>query len=250
MDLGIAGRVAFVTGASKGLGFGIARALSDEGARVAISSRSRERVDAAAASIAARGFVHDSGAVDDTGELVDAVEAALGPVDILVTNTGGPPAGRDALNFTREQWEAAYRHLVTAPLALVERVVPGMRERGWGRIVNVSSTAAREPIPTLMLSNAHRAGTLAAFKTLARQLAADGITMNTLLTGRIATDRLIDLAGGSREAAEAAASDEVPARRLGTVEEYAAGAAFLCSEPASYITGAALPIDGGLLASL
>lgn len=249
MDLGIAGRVALVTGASKGLGFGIARALGDEGVRVAITSRSRERVDAAAASIGARGFVHDSGAVDDTDDLVDAVEAALGPIDILVTNTGGPPAGRDALSFTREQWEAAYRDLVTAPLALVERVVPGMRDREWGRIVNVSSTAAREPIPTLMLSNAHRAGTLAAFKTLARQVAAHGITMNTLLTGRIATDRLIGLAG-SREAAEAAASEEVPAGRLGTVEEYAAAAAFLCSEPASYITGAALPIDGGLLAGV
>jgi 3-oxoacyl-[acyl-carrier protein] reductase len=101
-----------------------------------------------------------------------------------------------------------------------------------------------------MLSNAHRAGTLAAFKTLARQLAAHGITMNSLLTGRIATDRLIELAGGSREVAEAAASAEVPARRLGTVEEYAAAAAFLCSARASYITGAALPIDGGLMASV
>lgn len=250
MDLGIAGRVALVTGASKGLGFGIARALGDEGVRVAISSRSRERVEAAAASMGARGFVHDSGAVEDTDALVGAVEAALGPVDILIANTGGPPAGRDALGFTREQWETAYRHLVTAPVALVERVVPGMRERGWGRIVNVSSTAAREPIPTLMLSNAHRAATLAAFKTLARQLAADGITLNTLLTGRIATDRLIELAGGSRAAAEAAASEEVPARRLGAVEEYAAAAAFLCSEPASYITGAALPIDGGLMAGV
>ena len=217
---------------------------------MAISSRSRERVDAAAASIGARGFVHDSGAVDNTADLVDAVEGALGPIDILVTNTGGPPAGRDALSFTSEQWETAYRHLVTAPLALVKRVAPGMRGRGWGRIVNVSSTAAREPIPTLMLSNAHRAGTLAAFKTLARQLAAHGITMNSLLTGRIATDRLIELAGGSREVAEAAASAEVPARRLGTVEEYAAAAAFLCSERASYITGAALPIDGGLMASV
>jgi 3-oxoacyl-[acyl-carrier protein] reductase len=134
-------------------------------------------------------------------------------------------------------------------VALVERVLPGMRERGWGRILNVSSTSVREPIDGLMLSNAHRTATLGAFKTISRQVAADGVTLNTLLTGRIATDRILDMAG-SREAAEAAARDQVAAGRLGTVEEYAAVAAFLCSEPASYVTGAALPVDGGLLRSL
>jgi 3-oxoacyl-[acyl-carrier protein] reductase len=128
-------------------------------------------------------------------------------------------------------------------------VIPGMRERGWGRIVNVSSTTVREPIDGLMLSNAHRTATLGAFKTISRQVAADGVTLNTLLTGRIATDRILDMAG-SREAAEQAARDQVPAGRLGTVEEYAAVAVFLCSEPASYVTGSALPVDGGLLGSL
>lgn len=250
MDLGIEGRVALVTGASKGLGFGIARALADEGARVAVSSRSRERVETAAASIGVAAFVHDSSDVDATGDLVDEVAAELGPVEILITNTGGPPAGSDALGFTREQWDAAYRDLVTAPIALIERVVPGMRERGWGRIVNVSSMSAREPIAVLMLSNTHRAAALAAFKTLAHQLAGDGITLNTLLTGRFATDRLIGLAGGSREAAEITAAREVPARRLGNVEEYAAAAAFLCSHAASYTTGAAPPVDGGLMGSV
>lgn len=250
MDLGIEDKVALVTGASKGLGLGIARALADEGVRVALSSRSRDRAGASAAQIGASAFVHDSRDVDATGDLVDAVQQSLGPIEILVTNTGGPPAAADALGFSLEQWEAAYRDLVSAPIALVERVVPGMRERGWGRIVNVSSTSAREPIAALMLSNAHRAATLAAFRTLARQVAGEGITMNTLLTGRIATDRIIELAGGSRDAAEAGAAEEVPAGRLGTVEEYGAAAAFRCSAAASYITGAALPVDGGLMRSV
>jgi 3-oxoacyl-[acyl-carrier protein] reductase len=250
MDLDIGGRVALVTGASKGLGFGIARALAAEGVRVAISSRSRERVDAAAESIGACGFVHDGTDVDAGGGLVEAVANELGPVDILVTSTGGPPAGVDALAFGSDQWVDAYRSLVATPMALIRAVVPGMREREWGRIVNVSSSSAKEPIPTLMLSNAHRSAALAAFKTLARQLAGDGITLNTLLTGRIATDRLIGMAGGSREAAEGAAREEVPAGRLGTVDEYAAAAAFLCSAQASYITGAALPVDGGLMRSV
>jgi 3-oxoacyl-[acyl-carrier protein] reductase len=249
MDLGLEDRTALVTGASKGIGLGIARALAAEGARVAVSSRSEERIRAAADEFGARAFVHDSADLDGASPLVDRVEAELGALDVLVTNTGGPPAGPDALGFGREQWQAAYRDLVLAPMALIERAVPGMRERRFGRILNVSSSAVREPIPGLMLSNAHRSGLLAAFKTLARQLAGDGITVNSILPGRIATERSIDLAG-SREAAEAAARADVPAGRLGTVEEIAAAAAFLCSEPASYVTGVALLVDGGLTRSI
>ena len=249
MEFGLKGRTALVTGASKGLGHGIARALCAEGANVAVSSRSRERIDSAAQSLGARGYVHDSADLDSTAELVDAVEADLGPLDIVVANTGGPPAGTDPLGFTREQWEAAYRSLVLAPMALVERVLPGMRERGFGRIVAVSSSAVREPIPVLMLSNAHRGGLLAAFKTLARDVAADGVTVNSVLPGRIATDRLVQTAG-SREAAERRAREEIPAGRLGRVEELAAVAAFLCSEPAGYVTGAAVLVDGGLTRSV
>ncbi|MDX6659977.1 MAG: 3-oxoacyl-[acyl-carrier protein] reductase, partial [Solirubrobacteraceae bacterium] len=154
------------------------------------------------------------------------------------------------LSFTREQWETAYRSLVLSPMELIERAVPGMRERGWGRVVNVSSYAVREPIPYLMLSNAHRSATLAAFRTLARQLAGDGITLNTVLAGMIATDRLIELGGGSRDAVEENAREQVPAGRLGRVEEFAAAATFLCSDAASYVTGAALAVDGGLLRSV
>ena len=245
MDLGLDGRAALVTGASKGLGLGIARALAAEGARVAVSSRSRERIDAAAAAIGASGYVHDSREVDAAEGLIDAVEADLGPLDVLVVNTGGPPAGADPLGFSREQWEEAYRSLVLGPMALVERVLPGMRERGFGRIVAVSSSAVREPTPVLMLSNAHRGGLLGAFKTLAREVAGDGVTLNSVLPGRIATDRIVETAG-SRAEAERWAREQIPAGRLGTVEEFAAVAAFLCSEPAGYVTGAAVLVDGGL----
>jgi 3-oxoacyl-[acyl-carrier protein] reductase len=249
VDLGISARVALVTGASKGLGLGIAGALAAEGAQVAIASRSRERIEAAAAGIGARPFVHDMEEADAAAGLIRSVGDELGPVEILVTNTGGPPANPDALGFSAQEWEAAYRSLIRGPMALIEAALPGMRERGWGRIVNVSSSAVREPIPALMLSNAHRSAMLAALKTLARQVAGDGVTLNSLLPGRIATDRLVDLAG-SPEAAEAAAAEQVPAGRLGRVEEFAAAAAFLCSERAAYITGVALLVDGGLTQSV
>ena len=245
VDLGLEGKVALVGGASKGIGFGIAQALAEEGARVAVSSRSRERIDAAAAEIGATGFVFDASDLDAAPELIESVEQELGQIDILVTNTGGPPGGPDPLGFTREQWEDAYRELVLGPMALVERVVPGMRERGFGRIVNVSSTSVREPIPVLMLSNSHRPGLLAAFKTLARAVAADGVTVNSILPGRIGTDRLIETFG-SREAVEREAEERIPARRLGTVEDIGAAAAFLCSERAGYVTGTAMLVDGGL----
>jgi 3-oxoacyl-[acyl-carrier protein] reductase len=248
MDLGLDGKVALVTGASQGMGYGIAKELAAEGARVAMSSRTSEKIEAAAGEIGARPYVHDTLDVDAAPALVEAVERDLGPIDILVTNTGGPPGG-DPLEITREQWEAAHRELVVAAIELIELVVPGMQERGFGRIVSISSSAAREPIPTLILSNTHRAGLLGAFKTLAKRLAGDGITLNTILPGRIATDRISHL-HGSIEKAQEVAREEVPAGRLGTAEEIAAAAAFLCSERASYITGVALLVDGGLTRGL
>jgi len=192
--------------------------------------------------------VHDTLDLDAAPALVDRVEQELGPVEVLVNNTGGPPGG-DPLEFTREQWESAHRELVIAPMELIRRVVPGMREGGFGRILSVSSSAAREPIPTLMLSNSHRPGLLGGFRTLARQLAADGVTFNTILPGRIATDRIMHLYG-SLDEAQAVAREEVPAARLGTAEEIAAAAAFLCSARASYITGVWLLVDGGLTRSI
>jgi 3-oxoacyl-[acyl-carrier protein] reductase len=249
MDLGLSGRVALVTGASKGIGRGIAEALVAEGARVAIASRSPERIQAAAEEIGARGYAFDAGDPDAIPGLIERVEADLGPIDIYVANTGGPPAGANPLGFTREQWEAAHRTLVLSPMAFLERLLPGMRERGFGRVVAVGSWAVLEPIDNLQLSNAHRPGLVAAFKVLARQVARDGVTINTVYPGQIGTDRMIDTAG-SREAAEARAREIVPAGRLGTVEELAAAAVFLCSTQASYITGTTLLVDGGLTRSV
>jgi len=249
MELGLARRVALVTGGSKGLGRAIAASLIDEGARVAIASRSAERVRAAAGSIGARGYVFDSDDLDAVPGLLAAVEADLGPIDVYVANTGGPPGGDDPLAFTREQWEAAHRSLVLSPMAFLDRLLPAMAERGWGRVVAVGSMAVREPIDNLQLSNGHRPGLVAAFKVLARRYAAAGVTLNFVHPGRIATDRVASTAG-SLEAAEENARRTVPAGRLGRPEELAAAAVFLCSDAASYITGTGLLVDGGAARSV
>ena len=249
MDLGLDGRVALVTGGSKGIGLGIATALAAEGARVAVASRTREAVDAAAERIGGQGFVFDSEDLDAVPGLLDGVESALGPIDIYIANTGGPPPDPDPLGFTREQWQAAHRSLVLSPMTILQRLLPGMRERGWGRVVAVSSSAVREPITVLQLSNVHRPGLIVGFKVLAKQSAGDGVTLNTLLPGRIATDRMIDTAG-SREAAEQQARETIPAGRLGEPADMGAAAAFLCSDQASYITGITLLVDGGMTAGV
>ena len=249
MDFGLQGKVALVTGGSRGIGFGIAAGLAAEGARVAVAARDGERVRDAARRIGGHGVAFDSADLDAVPGVIAEVESALGPIDVYIANTGGPPAGEDPLGFSREQWEAAHRTLVLSPMAFLEQLLPGMRARGWGRVVAVGSSAVREPIPSLQLSNAHRPGLIAAFKVLARRAAADGVTINTVLPGRIATDRMYATAG-SPEAAEAAARETVPAGRLGTVEELAAAAVFLCSTAASYITGTTLLVDGGLTASV
>jgi 3-oxoacyl-[acyl-carrier protein] reductase len=249
VDLGLEGRVALVMGASRGLGRASAAALAREGARVAIASRSQESIEEAAASIPGEvsPFVADATDLDRLAELPAEVEAQLGPVDILVANSGGPPLG-GALDHDLDEWERAYRSLVLAPRVLAGAVVPGMRERGWGRIGNVGSSSTREPIPGLNLSNAHRMAAVGFLKTLAREVAGDGITVNTIATGSFATDRLTD-DSGSLEPAEAAARERVPAQRLGLPEEYGDLVAFLCSERAAYVTGTVIPIDGGLLNS-
>jgi 3-oxoacyl-[acyl-carrier protein] reductase len=247
MDLGISDRVALVCGATRGIGRAVAEELIAEGARVAITARDSARTAAAAAEIgAAAGYGWDSGDLDAAPALIESVTAKIGPIDILITNTGGPPSGPDPLGFSAEQWRDAHRSLVESPMTLLGLVVPGMRERGWGRVVGIASTSVREPIPVLTLSNAERSAALAAYKTLAGAVAGDGVTINTLLTGQIATERLSDLYG-SLDAAEEVAARNVPAGRLGRPEEMAAAAAFLCSDRAAYITGTALAVDGGML---
>lgn len=240
MKLGIENRVALVTGASKGLGLGVARALAAEGATVAISSRSEERTRQAAAEIGAQPYVHDAADVDGAAQLVSRVQSDLGSLDILVANSGGPPASPDALSFSTEQWRQAYEMLFLGQLALVEAALPNMRKRGWGRVLSLSSSVVREPSPVLVLSSSHRGALLAALKTISKQIASDGVTVNTLLPGLIATDRIKELGSDSPDRRAA-----IPAGRIGTVEEFAAAAAFLCSAPAGYITGTTLLVDGG-----
>jgi 3-oxoacyl-[acyl-carrier protein] reductase len=251
MDLGIDGRVALVMGASKGLGRAVASALAREGAKVALASRDRARIEEAARDIGgetgatAKGFAVDTGDPDALPALVLDVARELGAVEILVTNTGGPPVG-DPLGFERDDWEAAYRNLVLAPLALISAVVPAMREAKWGRIVNVTSIATKEPIPGLILSNSHRLAAVGAFKTIANALAPDGILLNSVAPGRIATDRIAGMQG--RQLAEIIDQEQpdVPVRRLGRAVEFGDVVAFLCSERASYVCGVNLLVDGGL----
>jgi len=251
LDLGIANRVALVMGASKGIGRAAAESLAREGARVAAVSRSRDRIEDAAAQIGSetgaevRPFTADTDAPETMPELVQSVREALGPVEILVVNTGGPPPG-DPLSLARDQWEAAYRNLVLSPQALIEAVVPDMRARGWGRIVNVTSTSTKEPIPGLMLSNSHRMAAVGMLKTLSRELGADGILVNSVAPGRIATERIASMSGTPLEELRSQPQPEIPLSRLGEPHEMGDVIAFMCSERASYITGVNLMVDGGL----
>jgi 3-oxoacyl-[acyl-carrier protein] reductase len=252
MDLGIDGKVALVMGASKGIGRGCASALAREHARVAITSRSRERIEIAAEELSTEwsatveGFVAETDDPDSMSSLVEGVRQALGPIEILVTNTGGPPPGA-SLEFDRDRWEAAYRALVLSPLALIKAVVPGMRERRWGRIVNITSSATREPISGLILSNSDRLAAVGAFKTLAIELARDGILVNSAAPGLIATDRIAELRGVPLEDLTSQPAPEIPVGRLGTPEEMGDVVAFLCSKRASYVNGVNLLVDGGLV---
>ena len=252
MNLGIEGKVALVMGASRGIGRGAACALAREGARVAIASRSQERIEATARELTrereaeVQGFAVDAADLSMLPGLVRQVQERLGPPEILVTNTGGPPVG-ESLGFDPSQWEAAYRGLVLSPLALIEAVVPAMRERGFGRIVNITSVSTREPIPGLILSNSHRLAAVGTFKTLSRELARDGILLNSVAPGLIATDRIAELQGKPLEEIARQPQPDVPVGRLGTVEEIGDVIAFLCSARASYLAGLNLPVDGGLV---
>ena len=251
MDLGIEGHVALVMASSKGIGRGIAGSLAREGARVAMASRSRESIEVAATEVGgeARGFVADTSDLERLRELPGEVAESFGePATILVLNTGGPPAG-GALDHEVDEWYAAFRSLVLAPRVLVGAALPAMRERGFGRIVNVGSSSTQEPIPSLNLSNSLRQAAIGFMKTLAREVAADGVTVNTVLTGRFATERLASN-WGSWEEMEKGAVQDVPAGRLGTPEEYGDLVAFIASERAGYLTGAQVPLDGGLLRSV
>jgi 3-oxoacyl-[acyl-carrier protein] reductase len=242
LNLGIEGKVALVMGASKGLGRASAAALAREGARVAMSSRAEEQIREAAADVAgeAVGFAADTDDVDKLPKLVERVEAALGPIEILVTNTGGPPLG-DSLSFDREQWEAAYRSLVLAPMALIEAVVPGMRERGWGRIVNIASMAGKDGNPNMSPYSASKAAVIALTKSLGKELATTGVLANAIAPAVIETP----MNAATAPDALAHITGLIPMKRLGRAEEVAELIAWLASDRVSFSTGAVYDISGG-----
>ncbi len=244
MNLGISGRTALVTGASSGLGKAIARALADEGVRVAICSRDEGRIAAAGIETGAQLTLTGDVTVRGTSKrLVSAVEEGLGACDILVVNTGGPPKGSfEAL--PAEAWQQAFDALWLSAVEAIQAALPGMKARGFGRILLVTSVAAREPMEALTLSNGLRAGLLGLAKSLSVEVAPFGVTVNTLLPGYTATERLNAL---GLDLSKVAAT--VPAGRLGSPEEFGALAAFLASRQAAYITGQAIAADGGWLKS-
>jgi 3-oxoacyl-[acyl-carrier protein] reductase len=247
MDLGIAGRRAAVAASSAGLGLASARALAAEGVRVALCSRDRARVEHAAASIGggAVGLVADVGTPEGAAGFVREAAEALGGVDILVTNAGGPPAG-NVSSTPFERYQPALELNLLSVVAMCTEAVPAMRERRWGRVVAITSLAVRQPMPDLVLSNTARAGATGFLKTLAREVAADGVTVNSVQPGLHATDRLVQLHGG--DVAGVAAG--VPAGVVGDPADFGAVVAFLCSEQARFLTGAALPVDGGAYGGL
>lgn len=276
MDLGIAGKTALVAASTGGLGLAVARALAAEGVRVAIVGRRRDRAKEIVAELqAAYGTGNGSNTAGSNTAGFDAVAieadlttpegiesaveqtvADLGPIDILVLNGPGPRPGA-AATLTSEDMAAAFDLLVKPHHALVSRVLPGMRERRWGRILAIGSSGVTAPLPNLAISNTGRAALAGYLKTLAAEVALDEVTVNLLLPGRIATDRVtqLDQAAAKRRAAtleeiQLESRKTIPARRYGEPAEFGAAAAFLCSAPASYITGVALRCDGGLIRSL
>jgi 3-oxoacyl-[acyl-carrier protein] reductase len=241
MDLGIAGRTAAVAGASSGLGFAAARALAAEGVKVAVCGRDRERIDAAAARIdGAVPLVADVSTAEGATGFVEAAAEALGQVDILVPNAGGPPPGTFASTPLDAYLPALQLNLLST-VAMCEAAVPAMCERGWGRVVAITSVSVRQPIGSLILSNTARAGATGFLKTLAREVAGTGVTVNSVQPGLHATDRLRSLYGGDTSAA----AEGVPAGVVGEPDDFGSVVAFLCSEHARFVVGAALPVDGG-----
>ena len=262
MDLGLKGKVALVAAASQGLGRAVAEELAAEGASLILCARHDAALQETCAAIEKAHGTPVLGLATDVADpaavarLVEAGLARFGRIDILVTNAGGPPAGTfDTLSAA--QWEGATSLLLTSVVELTRAVLPGMQARGWGRILNITSISVKQPVANLMLSNSLRAAVTGMARTLATEVAAQGITVNNILPGYTRTERVVGLADATaaREgisAAEATArwEAEIPMRRLGEPREFAALAAFLCSERASYITGTSVPVDGGWIRGL
>lgn len=257
MDLGLQGRTAVVAASTGGLGAAVARALGAEGANVVVSGRRGELARQLAAELpSAVGVEVDLTREDGPQRLVDSAVEAFGPVDIAVLNGPGPKAGT-AADLSTDDLQRAFATLVHVQHRLVQLVLPGMRERGWGRLLAVGSSGVVSPLPGLVASNAGRAALAGYLKTLAGEVAADGVTVNLLLPGRISTDRVAELDAGAAQRTGLSVADlqadaraRIPAGRYGHPEEFGAVGAFLCSVLASYVTGVALRCDGGLVTGL
>jgi 3-oxoacyl-[acyl-carrier protein] reductase len=253
VNLGLEGRIALVCGASRGLGRAVAEELAAEGATLALCARAAEPLERAAEEIerAHGGRVlalpADLAARGEPTRVVRGCEERLGPIEVLVANGGGPPPG-DFASLGAEDWERAYSLLLQSVVELFTAVLPAMKARGWGRILAITSIAAREPIENLMLSNSLRPAVGGLAHALAREVACEGITVNTILPGFTNTERMAELRRAAPTGAQAQRSDEqIPLGRLAEPREFAALAAFLVSERASYITGASFAVDGGWL---
>ncbi len=253
MDLGIRGKRALVCASSKGLGRGCAEALAEAGCSLVLNARGAEALEATAAAIRATyGVTVDAVAADITTEAGrQRVLEVAGPVDILVNNAGGPPPGMWT-DWSRDDFIKALDANMLTPIALMQALVPGMMERGWGRVVNITSQAVKAPLGTLGLSNTARTGLTGFVAGTSRQVAASGVTINNLLPGIHDTDRAVSLDQGAAKAqgvspdeARKAREATIPARRYGTAAEFGAACAFLCSQHAGFIVGQNLLLDGG-----
>jgi len=244
MDLGIEGRRALVMGASRGLGRAVAETLIDEGVITAICARNKDRLERTADEIGAKAFPADLSVPGAAAKLVRDVDAGIGGVDILVVNTGGPPP-RTFGTAEDEDWHEAFEGLWMSAVSSIRASLPGMRERGWGRILLVTSIAAREPIANLVLSNALRAGLHGLVNSLSKECADQGVTVNAVMPGYTLTERLIEVGVDQAEIAR-----RIPAGRMGRPAEFAALVAFLASERAGYVTGQAVACDGGIMQSI
>jgi 3-oxoacyl-[acyl-carrier protein] reductase len=261
MNLGLQGRRALVGGATSGLGAAVAELLAGEGCRLMLWSRDEQRLELTAARLRSDGTEVEIVAADASLPAAAAFVSsralqAYGGVDIAVLNAGGPPPV-DPLATTEEGWLSSLRLLLLTPVGVASALLPGMRERGWGRIVAILSSGIREPIPALVYSNAGRAALAAWLKTVSREVAGDGVTVNGVVPGRIATARTasLDEARALREGRDvteirAESSAQIPRGRYGEPAEFAAAVAYLCSERAGYQTGSLVPVDGGMLRGL
>ncbi len=257
MDLGLRGKAALVTAASKGMGKATALGLAAEGCRVVMCARTAADIKAAAEEIRAKTgaevveLAADVTKKDDVDRLIKRAHDAFGGVDILVANCGGPPRG-NLEEMTDEQWFGAFEIATLSVVRLVRGVLPSMKEKRWGRILTIQSVSVKQPVPGLLLSNAVRPGVAGMFKTLSEEFGKHNITINVVCPGKIMTDRLLGgakQAGLPREEYLKQAAVDIPLGRVGTPEEFANVMVFLASERASYVTGVAVQVDGGLIRS-